>query len=124
MAGASERRAYIRDNCDEDSFIGSKISADGRNWLDVEVFDFSAGGLKFCLGKDSEYKTDDVLYFELVIDEFPTQIEIKAQIIIRRVEHHSDGQVFYGAAFTKINPNLRICIDEIILYKKRQYKQA
>ncbi|MDR0197739.1 MAG: PilZ domain-containing protein [Oscillospiraceae bacterium] len=120
MTGENEKRAYIRDNCDEESFIGSKISTDGRNWTDVKVYDFSAGGIKFCLEKDSTYKVGDVLNFELVVDEFPTQVKIRSKIKIRRTEHHRDGQVSYGASFVELNPNMRIRIDEVILYKKRQ----
>jgi len=116
VAGKEKRRAYIRDN-----YLNSdaEISADGVKKTRAVVSDISAGGLRF--RANEEFKNGDVLHLKMTIGELPREININVQIKIRRVEP-SDGETFYSVSFVDLSPELRIQLDEMILYKKRKHQ--
>ena len=119
MAG-NEKRSYIRDNT---FYSSAKIETDSGKKYTVTISDFSAGGLNFRIEKYADFKNGDILTLDMKIGEFPKfhETEIKTKVKICRVAH-DDGSSAYGAAFMDLSPELRIRVDEIILYKKRKRK--
>jgi len=117
-----ERRSYIRDNY---FYSGATVRVKGGHKHKVTVFDFSAGGVKFRAEKDLGFAIGDVMDFDTIIGSFPkfAETQIATPVKIRRVIPEDGGQVSYGASFMEISPELRIRIDEIILYKKRKSKE-
>jgi c-di-GMP-binding flagellar brake protein YcgR len=115
----NDRRAYKRDKCHR-SIV--KVSMDGNRWDDAEVFDISAGGLKivtnimFDIGED--------LWFDLDMHEFLTDRKIKINGTIRRQEtDDQEGKFVYGVSFKDLSEDVRIGIDENILFRERARKK-
>ena len=110
-----ERRVYVRETR---FYPETRISADGFDWHDIIVLDFSAGGVKFIANDKTEYKIGDILLFRVETHEFPMEF-MDVQMEIRRAEHASDGQIIYGTVFIGLTSEQHINIDETILYRKR-----
>ena len=110
-----ERRVYVRENR---FYPETRISADGVYWHDITVLDFSAGGLKFTIDENVEYKIDDDLFLKVETHEFPMEI-VDVQVKVCRAERTGDGKIIYGAVFIALTPEQHINIDEVILYRKR-----
>jgi len=115
----TDRRAYKRDICHRSKI---KVSMDGNRWDTAEVFDISAGGLKivtnimFDIGED--------LWFDLDMHEFLTDRKIKIKGTIRRQEtDDQEGKFVYGVSFKDLTEEVRIGIDENILFRDRMRKK-
>jgi c-di-GMP-binding flagellar brake protein YcgR len=115
----TNRRAYKRDTCHRSRI---KVSMDGNRWDEAEVFDISAGGLKivtnimFDIGED--------LWFNLDMPEFLSKRQIKIEGTIRRHEaDDEEGKFVYGVSFKDLSEDLRIGIDENVLFRERMRKK-
>ena len=115
----TNRRAYKRDL---DFCSDAKVSLDGETWHDAQVFDISAGGLKFLTNILFDIGED--LWFDLEIPEFLSKHqEIKLKGTICR-QTNEDDKFMYGVAFSDITPELQISLDEnIILRSGRQFQR-
>lgn len=89
----------------------AKVSANGENWQNAEVADVSSGGLKFFSGV--EYAEGDVLWFDLVLEGFLSEIAVKARGEVRRKIPYG-GRFQYGIRFKDLSPEKKIQIDENI----------
>ena len=112
----TNRRAYKRD---PDFCSDAKVSLDGEIWHDAQVYDISAGGLKFLTNVMFDIGED--LWFDLEIPEFLShREEIKVKGTICR-QANEEGKFLYGVAFTKITPELQIHLDENIMMRSGRY---
>lgn len=103
------RRAYQRGL---HFHIDAKISTDGIIWTEAFISDLSSGGLQ--LHSDTCYQKDDILWFDLMIQGFFTEFEVKVKGIVRR-EHMREKQHIYGISFLDLSPELKIRIDENVM---------
>jgi len=115
----TNRRAYKRD---PDFCSDAKVSLDGDIWHDAQVFDISAGGLKFLT--NVLFDIGEEIWFDLEIPEFLSKREeIKVKGSVCR-QDNEDGKFLYGVAFSHISPDLQIHLDEnIVLRSGRQFKR-
>lgn len=103
-----DQRAYSRGS----HFDGQAlVSADGDNWQPADVSDVSSGGLRFT--STAEYAQGDTLWFDLILQSFLTQFEVKTLGEVRR-KTAGDGVFDYGIAFRGLSPEKKIQIDENI----------
>ena len=110
------RRAYKRD---PDFCSDAKVSLDGDIWHSAEVYDISAGGLKFLTNVLFDIGED--LWFDLEVPEFLAQREeIKVKGTICR-QSDEDGKFLYGVAFSQISPDLQIHLDENIMMRSGRF---
>ncbi|MCL2019030.1 MAG: PilZ domain-containing protein [Oscillospiraceae bacterium] len=111
----TDRRAYVRDTLYRSKI---KISLDGDIWHDAWVFDISAGGLKFVTNIMFEIGVD--LWFDLNIPEFLSKKQMKVQGTISRQEGNDEkGMFIYGVGFKNLSKEVRIGIDESVLFRER-----
>ncbi|MCL2634216.1 MAG: PilZ domain-containing protein [Oscillospiraceae bacterium] len=116
MLTENEKRGYIRYSC----FYSDAQIIQGEDIQDIIAIDLSASGVKFILEKGEKYKLGDVVQFYLDVSEFAAAMEIKCDIKICRAEKGDNDEIIYGASFVDLSLSQSICLDEIILYKKRK----
>jgi len=117
MKYENEKRAYVREDC---FYSDAKVVFEKGIVKSVVVIDLSASGLKFIVKGEKKHYGGEHALFKLKITEFAAEIEIQADIIIRRVDVGEDGEITYGAAFGDLTLEQQIRLDEIILYGKRR----
>jgi hypothetical protein len=89
-----------------------KISRDNVKWADVEIMDIGSGGLLF---KTSDvYKIGESLSFDLNIRGFFSEFNLQCTGTIRN-EKSMGGHNYYGIAFTCLDPDKKIIIDENVV---------
>jgi len=91
--------------------IAAKISRDRKRWKEAEIDNLSSGGLQ--LHTDDIFNPGDTLWFDLHIQGFFSEIQIKVQGLIRRKEVKDQRHV-YGVSFNGLSQDLGIFIDENI----------
>ena len=102
----SDQRAYSRG-----SHLNGRVSVsqDGDEWGNADVSDVSSGGLK--LFTTAEYAVGDVLWFDIVLQSFMSEFEVRTKGEIRRKVPYGSGYN-YGIAFKGLTPDKKIQIDE------------
>jgi hypothetical protein len=100
------RRAYRRSS----HFNGrAMVSQDGKHWAPADVTDVSSGGLR--LSSSVEYKEGDLLWFDLFLEGFLSEIEVQTMGEVRRKSSHA-GRFGYGIRFKGLSLEKAIRIDE------------
>lgn len=102
------KRAYQRGG----HFNGrAKVSQDGRHWEAADVVDVSSGGLK--LRTAAEYAEGDMLWFDLVLSGFLSEMNVKTMGEVRRKSPYA-GKYQYGIRFKGLSQEKIVQIDENI----------
>lgn len=100
------KRAYQRGS----HFNGRvRISKDGETWHHANVGDVSSGGLK--LYSSVDYSEGEILWFDMVLEGFLTEIKVQTQGEVRRKSPYA-GKYQYGIRFKGISPAKAVQIDE------------
>ncbi len=109
----NEKRVYQRG----DHFhCTAKISEDGKKWVKVKIEDMSSGGL--LLKSEKEYQKGDTLWFDVFIEGFFSEFNVKTQGEVRRVQH-TGTEYAHGIAFIGMDKDTKIRIDENVQSVKR-----
>ncbi|MCX7745641.1 MAG: PilZ domain-containing protein [Clostridia bacterium] len=103
-----ERRKYQR--C-YSSICNAHLSTDRKQWLEVDITDISAGGLKFSTYK--EYAPDDLLHIDLHVYNMLSEFNVKFEGKVIRHEVVK-GQNVYSIKFINVNRSSQIQLDEVI----------
>lgn len=101
-----DRRHYKRS---DHLYCTAKMSIDGKKWQEADLDDLSSGGLRMRTAES--FQVNDVLWFNLEIQNFLVEFSIKTQGIIRR-RTEFENEYTYGVAFINLSPDDRIRIDE------------
>ena len=104
MQSGKERRTYQRS---EDFQCEARVSRDKTQWRNAVVCDLSGEGLRF--QTDEQFDIGDVLWFDLNVTGFLTNLKFIAKGVIR----HKDKNTL-GASFEDLNHDLKIHIDEAV----------
>ena len=100
-----EQRNYARGG----HFNGTaSVSADGETWCRADIEDVSSGGLK--LRSETAYNEGDVLWFDIVLQGFLSEFEVKAKGQVCHRQPFADKYI-YGIAFMGLSREKQIQID-------------
>jgi len=103
--------------------IHAKISADKKQWFDVQVPNISANGLLFLT--DRSYEKDDTVWFDLKIapmaigPDFKVNINVKA--IVQSDRGTQDNMRIFSVKFTEISDSDTIQLDELVRLTVSKY---
>lgn len=107
----AERRKYQR--CS--SAIGkAMISMDKKTWLDIEMCDISAGGLKFV--SDAAYELGAQMDIQLKVYNMMSEFEMELEGNIIRIQEERNGYA-YSVKFHSMDKYKRVQLDEVIKSK-------
>lgn len=107
----TERRKYQR--CSS-TICKTLLSLDNRIWEGIELFDISAGGLKFYSNRDLD--PDTVLNFDISLYNMLSEFNLKFEGRIVRKED-ARSRSMYAVKFQNINKYHEIQLDEVIKSK-------
>lgn len=87
------------------------VSLDNLKWYKARASDLSSGGLS--LLSEHDYSIGDTMWFDLRIEGFLSEFEVKTKGTVRRKEHFANENV-YGIEFIGLPPDIKIRIDESV----------
>lgn len=108
MSYIAEHRKYKRSN---NAIYKAEMSADRVHWQEIDLWDVSAGGLKF--SQKDPVNIDFTLYFRLsvynVFSEF--NMELEGHIVRSERENNTFR---HGVKFDNVDEDKRVQLDEVI----------
>lgn len=109
MQPLTNRRKYGRF---EFPICKALVSKDKRNWIEANVIDVSAGGLKLRTQLDLD-ALEEVFVNMIILNKY-SEFELKMTGKIARKDITAEQGIIYALEFTNIDKNIRIQIDELI----------
>ncbi|MCR4437136.1 MAG: PilZ domain-containing protein [Clostridiales bacterium] len=108
MSYIAERRKYQRSN---NAVYKAEISTDSIRWSEIEVFDISAGGLKFSTKHPIGLNTP--IDIKLSIYNFFSEFNMELQGIVVRSERDKSVNK-HAVEFVHLDKYRRVQLDEVI----------
>lgn len=111
MSYLAEKRKYQR--CDN-PVCKALISTEETRWESMELYDISAGGLRFATNHSLHVGMK--LYFNLYVYNMLSEFNIKLEGRIVRIER-DQGKSIYAVQYENINKYQQVQLDELIKSK-------
>ena len=111
MANFAERRKYQR--CTS-TICKALMSTDSRRWSEIDLFDISAGGLRFV--SQNQFPVNMPLQFQLKVYNMLSEFNMRVEGHILRSELKGAKQE-YSVKFDDMNKYTRVQLDELIKSK-------